>query len=274
MNPYNPRLAKFLEKIYAELNHPAYIHPDPLKFLYEFDDPGERELVGLIAASLAFGRVDQILKSVADVLGRLGPLPGKALLSMNRGEFARIFEGFKYRYIGMPDLVDFFEGIRATLEKHGSLHACLMSHLRPHHRTLVEGAEGFVAELRNLGGIPRRNYLLPDPARGSACKRLNLFFRWMVRKDSVDPGGWPEKLRPMLIVPLDTHMHRLSKTLGLTSRNTADLRTAVEVTEGFRKICPEDPVKYDFALTRLGIRKGLGEAEVMNLLETVGTLAG
>lgn len=264
----------FLEHIYVELNQPCYIHPDPLEFLHEFGDPRDRELVGLIAASLAFGRVDQILKSVADVLGRLGPAPLDTLLSSNHRDLSELCSGFKYRYVGMPDLTDFLEGMRKVIVRHGSLYACLASHVKPTHRTLIEGAGGFVSELRDLSGLPRKNYLLPDPALGSACKRLNLFFRWMVRHDAVDPGGWPEDLKPRLVVPLDTHMHRLSRNLGLTGRNAADLRTALEVTEGFRKICPEDPVKYDFALTRLGIRKGLGEAEIMKHIDTVKDVTG
>jgi len=100
-----------------------------------------------------------------------------------------------------------------------------------------------------------RSYLLPDPRLGSACKRLNLYLRWMVRRDAVDPGGWnvpPAKL----VVPLDTHMHALGRALGLTDRRSADLRTALEITAAFRAIAPDDPVRYDFALTRLGMRGG------------------
>jgi uncharacterized protein (TIGR02757 family) len=108
-----------------------------------------------------------------------------------------------------------------------------------------------VCEISSVGDCGR---LLADPRDKSACKRLNLYLRWMVRRDDVDPGGW-EGVRPaQLVVPLDVHMHRIGRALGLTQRQQADCRTALEVTEAFRKISPEDPVKYDFALTRLGIR--------------------
>ena len=106
-----------------------------------------------------------------------------------------------------------------------------------------------------------RQCLLPSPESGSACKRLNLFLRWMVRSDAVDPGGWSGVSPAMLIVPLDTHMHRIAAKLGLTKRRAADFRAAREVTGAFRTIAPEDPVKYDFALTRLGILRSETEED-------------
>ena len=106
--------------------------------------------------------------------------------------------------------------------------------------------------------------LLPSPSAGSACKRLNLFLRWMVRQDNVDPGGWDSVSPAKLIIPLDTHMHRIGRRLGLTPRRQADLRTAIEITEGFRGICPSDPVRYDFALTRLGIRRDEGVEDFLS----------
>ncbi|MCK4410112.1 MAG: DUF2400 family protein, partial [Candidatus Eisenbacteria sp.] len=104
---------------------------------------------------------------------------------------------------------------------------------------------------------------LPDPARGSACKRLHLFLRWMVRSDDVDPGGWDAVPASKLIVPLDTHMHRFSLLLGLTDRKQANGRTALEITRAFRSFSPDDPVKYDFSLTRLGIRDDLSEEALL-----------
>ncbi|MFC1474950.1 TIGR02757 family protein, partial [bacterium] len=109
----------------------------------------------------------------------------------------------------------------------------------------------FVDEIMRGGN--RSCYLTPAPRRGSACKRMNLFLRWMVRRDDVDPGPWTDVPASKLVVPLDTHMHRISSGMGLTSRKQADLKTAIEITDAFRAISPEDPVRYDFALTRLGI---------------------
>ena len=102
-----------------------------------------------------------------------------------------------------------------------------------------------------------KSSLLPDPSRGSAVKRLNLYLRWMVRKDDVDPGGWEDVPASKLIVPLDTHMYHFGQCYGFTCRKSADLKTAIEITRGFRQLNPEDPVKYDFAITRFGIRNEL-----------------
>ncbi|MEJ2656586.1 MAG: DUF2400 family protein, partial [Desulfobacterales bacterium] len=100
-------------------------------------------------------------------------------------------------------------------------------------------------------------HLIALPQRGSACKRMNLLLRWMVRKDNVDPGGWRGVPWSKLIIPLDTHMHKIGLKLGFTKNRQANMRTALEITSGFRKIIPEDPVKYDFALTRFGIRSDM-----------------
>jgi len=104
------------------------------------------------------------------------------------------------------------------------------------------------------------------PEKGSACKRMNLFLRWMVRKDRVDPGGWADVPVSKLIVPLDTHMHKISLQLGFTSKKQANLQAALEITNGFKKLVPEDPVKYDFSLTRFGIREGMNMDSLLSQL--------
>ena len=141
-------------------------------------------------------------------------------------------------------------------EEHGSLYSCFLKGVSKDDDTVFPGLVYFVRNL-TADGKQKTGHLVPDPQRGSACKRLNLFLRWMVRKDRVDPGGWEEVPASKLIIPLDTHMHRIGCIFGFTERKQADLRTAMEITEGFRDIRPEDPVRYDFALTRLGIRDDL-----------------
>ncbi|MBW2545477.1 MAG: TIGR02757 family protein, partial [Deltaproteobacteria bacterium] len=110
---------------------------------------------------------------------------------------------------------------------------------------------------------------VPLPAKGSACKRLNLFLRWMVRRDDVDPGGWDDIPPSKLVIPLDTHMHRICLAFGFTKRKQADMKTALEITDSFRAIVPDDPVRYDFALTRLGIRKDAAPASLLNKWEHI-----
>ena len=144
-------------------------------------------------------------------------------------------------------------GLKKVLEEYGSLHDAFIEVLDEEEDTLLPALSRFTDLLRKHGPMTR-NSLLPSPEKGSACKRLNLFLRWMVREDNVDPGGWGRVPRAKLIVPLDTHMHRIGRMLQLTGRKQADMRTAMEITHAFRKIVPDDPVRYDFVLTRLGIR--------------------
>jgi uncharacterized protein (TIGR02757 family) len=242
-----------LEGLYTQYNRREFIHPDPLEFVHRYPDPQDREIVALVASSLAYGRVHQILKSVSEVLNRMGESPSKFVMEQSSRSFQMVFEDFRHRFTGGDQLAGLLYGIRQTIRRKRSLQACFAAHCQPNDDSILFALNGFVEELR--AEIPcEMNMLLPSPAKGSACKRLNLFLRWMVRSDEVDPGGWKLPEPSKLIVPLDTHMHRISLDAGLTQRKQADLQTALEVTRAFRTIAPQDPVRYDFALTRLGIR--------------------
>ena len=245
-----------LEELYARLNRREYVHPDPLEVLYDYEDPTDREVVGLVAASLAYGRVRSILNSVHRVLERM-PSPRRFVTETTAEEMRATFADFKHRFATGEQLAAMLLGIGSAIQRHGSLQACFRAGLRHEHESVVPALTAFVAELRLAAG-GKDDHLLPRPERGSACKRLNLFLRWMVRRDAVDPGGWDGVPPAKLIVPLDVHMHRICRALGLTRREAADLRTAVEVTDAFKAFAPDDPVRYDFALTRLGIRPGPG----------------
>jgi uncharacterized protein (TIGR02757 family) len=147
-------------------------------------------------------------------------------------------------------------GIKYVLEEYGSLYACFLKGVGKREETVLNGLEYFTGKMIS-GCCGKPGHLIPIVTKGSACKRLNLYLRWMVRKDDVDPGGW-EKIPPsMLIIPLDVHMHRIGRLIKFTERKQADMSTALEITSCFRKLAPEDPVKYDFALTRFGIRAEL-----------------
>ncbi len=147
-------------------------------------------------------------------------------------------------------------GIKRVIEEYGSIQECFLKGFNPRHENVLGGATVLVSELSSVFQARPRS-LLPSPVAGSACKRLNLFLRWMVRNDDVDPGGWDEVAPSKLIIPMDVHMGRICRTLKLTSRKQSDMKAALEVTEAFRKIEPDDPVRYDFCLTRLGIRDDL-----------------
>jgi uncharacterized protein (TIGR02757 family) len=163
---------------------------------------------------------------------------------------------FKHRWTTGDEVADLLFGVMRLQSEYGSLEDCFLKGLDSSDRDLIPAIQSFVAELRSASGRESSS-LLPCPSKGSACKRHNLFLRWMVRKDDVDLGVW-EKISPsLLLIPLDVHMQRICTALGLTSRKQADLKTTLEITEAFRKLTPEDPVRYDFSLSRLGIRNDM-----------------
>lgn len=241
-----------LRRLYRMYNCREYVHPDPLEFLFSYPDVKDREIVALVSASLAYGAVRQILRSVRAVLERLES-PHAFLMAASEGSLKAQFRDFKHRFTTGEELAMMLFGIKRVLKQWESLESCFCAGLEDEHDTVIPALTGLVREL--AAGFPGRpRSLLPSPSAGSACKRHNLFLRWMVRRDAVDPGGWDRVPRSKLVVPVDVHMHRLSLRLGLTKRKQADLRTALEITQAFRTIEPEDPVRYDFCLTRLGIR--------------------
>ena len=247
-----PPTRKFLEKTYLRYNKPEFIHPDPLEFVYRYKAAGDREIAGFVAAALAYGNVTQILRSVEKVLGPMGPSPRRWLLKTSPADITGTFRSFKHRFTIAAELAVFLLNIRITIEKYGSLENCFLKHYRPADETLAGAIYGFVNDFNLKACAPT---LTPCPEKKSSFKRLNLFLRWMVRHDAVDPGVWRKVPPAKLIIPLETHMFQVSKKLGFTGRNDASMKTALEITAAFRKVSPLDPVRYDFALTRAGIRR-------------------
>ncbi len=265
-------LKKSLNDLYARYNRRAMIHPDPLEFLWDYPDPGDREIVGLVAASLAYGRVAQILKSVRSVLDRMGSPAGFLKRSSERA-LLRTFDGFQHRFTTGKEMAALLYGAKRVSERNGSLLACFESGLGDSDETVLGALSAFVAQLSEPSNS-QCGSLLASPVDGSACKRLNLFLRWLVRRDDVDPGGWESVGAARLVIPLDVHVHRICRTLGLTRRNSADMRTALEITQAFRLICPGDPIRYDFSISRLGIRKDADPEEFFNRCRVAGAARG
>ena len=243
-----------LEELYNHYNRREFVHPDPLEFLYKYDDLRDRELVALIASSLAYGRVAQILKSVSAILDIMAPSPYLFLTGKPEKELLKSFTGFKHRFTTGEDMSDMLLAVKKMIVQDGSLFNAFLSGYKESDDNILPALSTFVWRLVNESG-GGKNSLIPLPDRGSACKRLILFLRWMVRKDGVDPGGWDQISPSKLIIPLDTHMYNICSRLEMTCRKQSDMRTAIEITNSFKRIIPEDPVKYDFSLTRLGIRK-------------------
>lgn len=261
-------MAETLEALYETYNRRAYLSPDPLEFLYRYDSPADREVVGLIASSLAYGRVASILASIETVLAALGGSPAAALAELAKDggdELRERLDGFVHRFTDGREMAKFLHGIGRALNGHGSLERLFLAGF---DGSDVFGAmERFADAMLGYAALPA-SHLLPRPSKGSACKRLALYLRWMTRQDDVDPGGW-RGIRPRdIIVPLDTHMHRIARGLGFVTRRAADGKAAREVTAGFRAIRPDDPARYDFTLTRFGIRAGLSVEELLCQLKS------
>lgn len=242
-----------------EYNRKQFVDPDPLLFLYNYPDVRDREIAGIIASSLAYGRVAMIMQAVSGVLEKMGPDLHGFVMNTNPENLAEMFQNFKYRFATGNHLNALIMGLQAVIYDYGSLGACFNVD-QTSDTILSQG----LARIRNR--VCREGdagHLLADPLKTSACKRSHLFLRWMVRKDQVDPGGWPNVPASALICPLDVHMFKIGHLLGFTKRRSADATCAAQITEGFRRVNLDDPVKYDFCLTRFGIRNALD----MNQLE-------
>ena len=258
----NEKLKSFLDGLYYIYQRRELINPDPLYFLYSYKNVKDLEIVGLVASSLAYGRVAQIMKSVEKVLACLTDEPHK-FLAKNK-KFEVVPENFKHRFTAGEDINNLLANISDVIKNYDSLENFFDECMRTSFHNIFLGLDKF-SERLSMNKKPGSFSLVTAPKDGSACNRIFLWLKWLVRHDDVDPGGWKVIAPKDLIVPTDTHMHNISQKLGFTKRKNADLKTAVEITEGFKKICPEDPAKYDFVLTRFGIRAGLDVDELSEL---------
>jgi len=255
------QIRKVLEKLYKRYNRCELISPDPLQFVYHYSKQPDMEVAAFLASALAYGRVEQIEKSLKNLLGRMGDSPYEFVMNFNKNK-RKALKDFKHRFTTGDDISDLLMLLKTALKRCGSLEQYFVEGYNPDDKNVVPALSEFCNSLLDIytaghkGQISRGlKYLLVSPAGGSACKRLNLFLRWMVRDDDVDTGLWKSIDKAKLIVPIDVHMSRLCKILGLYNRRTVSLSAAVEITENFAKIKPADPVKYDFALSRIGIVK-------------------
>ncbi|MCP4612577.1 MAG: TIGR02757 family protein [Planctomycetes bacterium] len=248
-----------LDKLYKKYNHHDLIKPDPLQFVYQYDNPSDREIAALLSADLAYGRVEQIQKSLTNLFERMGKSPYEFVRGFGKTERKKLY-GFKHRFNTDQDISDLLMLLKKVLNQYTSIEAFFVQGYNPDDINIIGGLSNFCKSLLDMyasehNGKTSRglNYLLVNPANGSACKRLNLFLRWMVRDDDVDTGQWKSIDKAKLIVPIDVHMGRLCRILGFHNQKTVSLSTAVKITECFAEIEPADPVKYDFSLSRIGI---------------------
>lgn len=269
----------------------AISQTDPIRFPASYDRPEDREVAGWIASAFAYGRVETILASVGRILAALGPHPARAVDAIaDFPRFAREdLAGFRHRFHSAADASALLYAVTTVRSRAGSVRAWFEDHQRPEDADvggmISRAASGLLA-LDWRPAIGRRTlpvdspvrFFFPDPASGSACKRWNLYLRWMVRRDALDFGLWEGIASSRLVVPTDTHVHLVSRRLGLTRRKSADWKTAREITDRLARFDPRDPVRYDYALCRLGVlgvcRKALSASGCGECPLTEGCPAG
>ncbi len=244
-------LKKGLDELYEKFDR-SFISPDPLECVPAVGSFEDIELSAFIAALFAYGRADLIVRNVRYILDELGAHPHETLLS---GGYRTKFREFGYRFHKRPDILWLMGRLVKIYKKYGTLENAFVSpgggvkeRLTAFSRMFANDGGKFQLELAQ-----NRRFLVPSPENGSACKRMNLFLRWMVRSDSVDPGLWKKSVKPSgLIIPLDVHVQRIASRLGLVSSGAASFARAEELTANLRKLNPDDPVRYDFAICSLG----------------------
>lgn len=260
-------LKTMLEALYATRSK-AHLANDPLSFCHRYRDPQDQEVAGLIASCFAYGNVKIIKRNLETVFAALGASPRLFVERFDPDEGTRLFAGFKHRFNDGRDLCALLLACQTMIREAGSIEHWLMRFHDQGREDLTGTLAGFSEAAQRLDlspvfgsrQVPADSYFpffFPSPASGSACKRLCMYLRWMVRPaDGIDLGIWHGITPDKLVIPVDAHIQRICRFLGFTSRKQADWRMALEITRSLRALDPADPVKYDFSICHLGISEG------------------
>ena len=233
------------------------LEPDPLQFLHLFEDELDIEVMGFVASVFAYGNVKQIIATLNKFVEVSSGKPYDFIYSFSE----KTKPGIAHRFYTKRDVIHLFLSLNKTYKSFGSLKSLFLSFYNQDEVNLKNSVTKFsnyfldeISKRKRLmtNGI---KFMFPLPERGSACKRINLFLRWMIRKDELDFGIWDEIPPSKLIIPVDTHVARICRSLGLTNRKIPDWKMAEEITENLKKYDHMDPVKYDFAICHIGMRK-------------------
>jgi len=254
-----------LEELYRQYDH-RFVTPDPLEFVRAQATDADREVVGLLASGLAFGTVAQIKRSIAAVLEALGPRPAEAVGALDPRAAAARLAAFRHRWLDGRDVACLLFLAKQMRASHGSVEAFFAEGLSPADEDVGPALASFSARALALdhGGLYRGRrlpkdagvrYFFPSPEAGSACKRLNLYLRWMARRDGVDLGVWRRPAPSQLVLPIDAHTFAIARRVRLTRYRSPSWAMALDVTRRLRQLDPQDPVKYDFAFHRMGLLK-------------------
>lgn len=259
MNPSG--LDSFFNGIYTQYQK-AYFELDPIEFLHNYSNPVDQEIVGFLSAALAIGRVELFKEALKLLFEKMTPTPSAYVRAFDPTRNQSDWNGFVYRFFKGPDIALLIWYLHQIYQTHPTLEAFFIKGHDASSETIEKGLTSFVERILSLETAPISatppekgsgiRHFLASPKDGSACKRLNLFLRWMVRKDPLDLGIWNSISPSQLIVPLDTHIARLSRCLGLTTRKSPGWPMALEITRILKQIDANDPVKFDFALCTVG----------------------
>ena len=246
-------LKPHLDRLYASFDR-SFLEPDPLAAVAGFANPRDLETAALFAAMFAYGRADLIQRTVATIIKSMGSSPAAFLSGFRPSDGVEWMAGFKYRFHNQRDLAALALAAGRALGEHGSLLNLFLKSGGAEGETVVEGVSGMAKSLRRLASKSAGfKTLVTDPADGGASKRWMLYMRWMVRKDGVDPGPWNSRVdTARLVIPLDTHVGRISRHLGMLALKSNSLKAALELTAYLRLLDPADPVRYDFAICSYG----------------------
>jgi uncharacterized protein (TIGR02757 family) len=263
-------LKEVLDRLYSEFNYPDSA-TDPIHIVRRYARDDDREVVGFVAAALAFGRVASVMQSIERVLAIAGPRPAAYVRAFEPRRHAAAFATVVHRWTRGPDLVALVWLMRQMIDSGGSIEGFFAEQFDAAASDVEHALDSFSARALALDldaayGKQRGRaksrlgvcYFFPRPSAGSGCKRLNLFLRWMVRRDALDLGVWTRVPPAKLIVPLDTHVIRVGRCLRLTNYVSPGWPMARQITASLRALDPDDPVKYDFALCHLGMMNACG----------------
>ncbi len=251
-----------LDALYRDYDFDGRLAHDPISFPKRYRGARDIEAAGFVAASLAYGRVGLFMPVIDRVLGAMGPSPHGYLRRFSVGRARKALGGVSYRFQRPDDILALLYLMSRLIERHGSLEAAFMSHYGPDDEDTAPALAGFVSEALGTDTSPvygenvrpgGLRQMFPSPRDGGACKRANLFLRWMVRDSDIDFGIWRGVPSHKLVIPLDTHIARVSRCLGLTERRSSGWKTAAEITRSLTMFDRTDPLKYDFALCHSGI---------------------
>jgi uncharacterized protein (TIGR02757 family) len=246
------QIKTIFEDLYSKYNHREFIPPDPLQWVYRYRTKADKEIVAFFASALAYGRVEQINKSLEKLFAVMGKNPADYTMNFTNRR-RKDFANFKHRFNTGDDIADLILILQKVLKEDGSIEKFFLKGYSESDENIIPALTTFCSTLTKNQSSRGLQYLLVNPASGSVCKRLNMFLRWMVRKDEVDTGLWKGIDKKKLIIPIDVHIGRLTGILGFHNRKNLNLKVAKEITAGFAELNPGDPVKYDFALSRIGI---------------------